>query len=159
MFRWEYRVFINNYVSLSEYSLLDGTEAYLYSPNIGNITASLNTISTAKIELRFISSVMYVYVNNVLERTHTDVLSNNLYLEAFAKYFNIVNIKYIDLTDTGGGYTDYSKLISQWVNDSEYIKISGLTQYADDAAAGVGGVAIGKAYIKTSTGAIHSRLT
>lgn len=66
----------------------------------------------------------------------------------------ILWVKYLGTTE--GNEDDYSW---QPRPDSEYIRIADLSQYADDAAAAVGGVEIGQAYIKSSTGAIHSRLT
>lgn len=38
------------------------------------------------------------------------------------------------------------------------LKIQGLTQYADDAAASAGGVLVGSTYINSGTGAITQRL-
>lgn len=53
--------------------------------------------NTDKFEFRFISGAMYFYMNNVLKRTFSDVLTENMKLSLYLKSFDIANIKYIEL--------------------------------------------------------------
>ena len=113
-------------------------------------------------EFWFISGLMYFYIDGVFKHAFSIVsVTENLMLKLDLYHVDIVDIKHIDLTDTSGDYTDYSKLISQFTNDIGYLKtdLSSLGAYADDTAAASGGVEIGFAYINSSTGALHRRLT
>ncbi|WNH10059.1 hypothetical protein [Thalassobellus suaedae] len=108
------------------------------------------------------TNTLFYYVNELLRFTFSNVaISEDMYLRFVTRCLNIINVKYIDLSDTGGETTDYYKLISQFINDSNYLKtdLSLLGAYADDTAAAADGVEIGFAYINSSTGALHRRLT
>lgn len=50
-----------------------------------------------KLQFRFISGIFYFYVDNVLKRTFTDVVAENMKLSIGLKSFDITNIKYIEL--------------------------------------------------------------
>ncbi len=61
------------------------------------ITEKFEYFATAKNYFRYISGVMYYYENDVLIRTFTDTLSNNLKLKVRTQKANVNNIKYIEL--------------------------------------------------------------
>jgi len=52
--------------------------------------------TTLQFELRYVAGVLYIYVNNALARTHTDVLDQNLKLIVNPKEYDFENIKYIE---------------------------------------------------------------
>jgi len=52
--------------------------------------------TTLQFELRYVAGVLYVYVNNTLKKTHTDVLDQNLKLIVNPKEYDFENIKYIE---------------------------------------------------------------
>lgn len=56
------------------------------------------TYENALFEFRYVSGVMYIYVNNVIKRTFTDTVTENLKLNIKLKTFDIVGIRYIETT-------------------------------------------------------------
>ena len=70
-------------------------------------------------------------------------------------YLIHVGVVYISI-DTSDPAINFN---NQKVKGIGSLDLSGLGSYADDASANTGGVAIGYAYINSSTGAIHRRLT
>ena len=69
-----------------------------------------------------------------------------------------VTIEEKELNQVSNASTEV-KMIVNGVLKSKSIDLSDLGSYANDAAANTGGVAIGFAYINSSTGAMHKRLT
>ncbi len=61
------------------------------------ITEKFEYFATAKNYFRYVSGVMYYYENDVLIRTFTDTLSNNLKIKVRTQKANVNNIKYIEL--------------------------------------------------------------
>jgi hypothetical protein len=84
---------------------------------------------TTVFEFKYISGVMYYYVNNVLKGTFSYVLSENLKFKVRTKRFNVTNIKYIDLSDTSGTLQDVRGKTSELQNDGE----NGTSPFATDA--------------------------
>ena len=85
--------------------------------------------------IKYIGGIWYFYYNNVLKYTGTASINNvdsDMYLRVTVKGQDIRNLKYIDLTDTGGATVDYSKLISQWINDVPYLVEADLTAFSEN---------------------------
>jgi len=62
-----------------------------------NSSANMDTMCTKTFDFRWIGGVMYIYVDNVLRSTLTDIAAENLKLKVSTKTFDIINIKYIEL--------------------------------------------------------------
>lgn len=64
--------------------------------NIGTDEEDFDVVALLDYEYRFIAGVMYVYVDGVLKKTHTDVLAENLKLKVSVDSFDVTNIAYIE---------------------------------------------------------------
>jgi len=95
LFGWNVKNESASLIKNETYSLADGwTNPYYLSPADD---ANYNVFESNVFEWRFVSGVMYYYVHGVLERTHTDTLTENLKLKIKLKSFDLVDIKYIEL--------------------------------------------------------------
>ena len=112
---------IINFRVSSETDIIDYANT-LVGSGLNTIEQNFDLVSENSIEFRYINGIMYFYYNNVLKRTFTHVLAENLNLAVALRWWDLTDIKYIDLSDTSGGYTDYSKLISQFENDANYLQ-------------------------------------
>ena len=113
-------------------------------------------------------------VNGIHEISYSIVGSSVMYLNYYARnnpgegwssahafYISYMGVDYLALSITANSL-DRSKPITEIKNRlivPNEIDLSSLGSYADDAAANTGGVAIGFAYINSSTGAMHRRLS
>lgn len=182
---WVWKNYRNDYLSLYDSVGVEkkNTNSYKILPN-----GRYRTVSC-----KYIGGIWYFYYDGDLLWTggaSVNSVDSDMYLVGHVKGMDIENIKYIDLSDTGGALpdriNDKAKYISvdaadfdgnlapadntvqkalQKFNDFkgsnlnvDALDLSSLSEYADDAAAATGGIAVGFAYINSATGALQKRL-
>lgn len=82
-------VMVNTFSVASGYQ--NGTDYFTSMP-----ISNYDLFESKTMEFRYISGVMYVYTNNVLRRSFSDVVTENLKVNVKLKYFDLVGIKYIE---------------------------------------------------------------
>jgi len=91
---FDYQIYKHNSLGLMSNSR-SFNDSWDYAVIISNYDWELFK-TTLQFELRYLAGVLYVYVNNTLGRTHTDVLNQNLKLIVNPKEYDFENIKYIE---------------------------------------------------------------
>ncbi|WP_166964587.1 hypothetical protein [Yeosuana marina] len=141
---------------------LDTSDQGLKSKSLGIVPSGtpivdrIPAFEDAIFEFRYLSGVMYYYVNDILVHQSTRVITEDMYLYVTVQEQDFESIKYIDLSDTGGALADRRTKLSTLNIDS--IDLSSIPEYADDTAAASGGLDVGQGYINSSTGALQKRL-
>jgi hypothetical protein len=62
-----------------------------------NQESAFDNLSLKNFEIRFVSGLMTIWVDGVLDTTFTDTFNTNLYLDLDVKHWDVINIKYIEL--------------------------------------------------------------
>lgn len=83
-------------VSVTGKSVLDNWEGY-YGDYGATSEKSMDYACLANYEWRYISGAMYFYVNDILKKTYSDQVTEDLKLTISTKSFDVINIKYIEL--------------------------------------------------------------
>ncbi len=95
LFSVEIRKDASNSLNIRTNSVNDGL-SYDYTSNLPTLEENIIALSQLNIEFKLISGTMFLYIDNVLERTFTDTVSENLKLNVRVLQSDVENIKYIE---------------------------------------------------------------
>lgn len=105
-----------------------------------------------------IGTQMIVKYGSTVLATFTDLSSvGDISIKFGIDKFDLVDIKRIDLSDTGGALQDRRTRTSSLNVDT--LDLTNIPSYANDGAAATGLIPLGGGYINSSTGALQKRLT
>ena len=120
-------------VNLAQGSSATQYQFEYYSSDIAAWSSSKTFLSNKAlgeipIEFRFVSGIMYLYIDNVLKQTFATTITQTLKAKFEVRVLDVKNVKYTNLSTAlpGDPYNDnYSKIgdnVSLFVNDVPYLK-------------------------------------